>query len=698
MALDRLEQLFQAALLHPPPEREAFIRAACPDDPTLCAELLSLLQADLEAEQDPDLLQQPLPELQEAFEPADEQDDPRQVGPYVLIRRLGRGGMGTVHLARRERPFKQYVALKLIHASLDAEPALLRFDMERQILASLNHPNIARLLDGGVTDDGLPYFAMEYVEGLPLTQYCDQHRLAIEDRLRLFQRVCHAVHYAHQNLVLHRDLKPSNILVTQQQVVKLLDYGIAKLLNPALSPVEMPVTMTGMQVLTPEYASPEQVRGEVLTTASDVYSLGVILYELLTGHRPYRLAKHSPLEMLQLVCEQPVVRPSTMASQIETLEQPDGSRLKITPETVSQARAAGTGERLRRRLRGDLDNIVLMALRKEATRRYGSAEQLGQDIEHFLTGEPVEAHRDTRWYRIRKFVRRNAIETVAALSVVVSLMLGMGGAFWQASEARLERDRASDALLQAEQALTQSGAVTTFLMGLFEASDPRQALGEAITARVLLERGIERAEQLSDQPIVQSALLRVVGRVYFSLGQYAKARPVLERALAIRRDLHGGAHADVTESLNDLGELLHRSGSYLEARKYYKEALELQRALLDPNDPAIARTLTNLGTLLFDAAEYQVGEPYLREALELRTQNLGPEDPRTLLTLDRLGELLYQRGDFSAADSILQQGTGEPPSGRDRGTAPALRRRPGRIRRPWRRGRTRGRRPGRPAR
>jgi serine/threonine protein kinase len=415
--LDRLERLFKAARLHAPEERAAFLEAACADDPALRAELHALLQSDHQADASA-FLQDPAPNwaadhLFEASGDADEEMRGRTGGPYVVQQRLGRGGMGDVYLAIREQPFKQYVALKIIRRGMNTRDVAARFAVERQILAALNHPNIARLFGGGMTEDGLPYLAMEYVDGRPITAYCDEERCSLPERLRLFQTVCHAVQYAHQNLVIHRDLKPTNILVTKGGTVKLLDFGIAKLLNPHLNPVDVPVTRTAWRLMTPEYASPEQVRGEALTTAAAVYALGVILYELLTGHRPYEVAGCSPQEILEIVCEQEPGRPSTKVLKATVCSSPNRTSRTVTPGAISTARSVPV-ERLRRQLRGDLDNIALMALRKEPGRRYGSAEQLGDDLERYLNGLPVVARPSTLRYRLRKFVVRHRVSVGAS--------------------------------------------------------------------------------------------------------------------------------------------------------------------------------------------------------------------------------------------------------------------------------------------
>src|SRR5690606_25896158 len=547
--LDRLERLFRAARMHPPDERAAFLDAACADDPALRAEVEALLAADADAEADGFLARPATGLLGDAARAAGdggpgEAPDPlldRLVGPYRVLRPLGEGGMGAVYLAVREEPFLRYVALKVVRAGLHAPEVVRRFEQERQILASLDHPNIARLLDGGVTDDGLPYFAMEYGAGRPLPTYCDEHRLSCDERLRLFRAVCEAVHYAHQNLVLHRDLKPSNILVATdgadgKPTVKLLDFGIAKVLNPHLSPSAMPVTRTALRVMTPEYASPEQVRGEPLSTASDVYSLGVVLYELLTGHRPYRITTGSTEEIVRVVCEQEPERPSTKVVRDETIARGNGEET-ITAKAVGAARGAHP-ERLRRRLRGDLDTVVLMALRKEPQRRYASAEQLGRDLDRYRQGLPVLAHRDSRAYRLGKLVRRHKTATALVLVVLASVVGFALFSSWQARRVAEERDRAQTAQAKAEQ-------VAAFLVSLFGQADPTETLGDTLTVREVLDAGARRVEaELAGQPEVQAAVLSVIAQAYRSLGRSSDAVPLLERALALRRKALGNDHPD----------------------------------------------------------------------------------------------------------------------------------------------------------
>lgn len=629
---DRLDRLFRAAQLLPPEERSDFLRAACADDPALLTDLESLLAADERADE-ASFLGEPAGNLLA--------DDPyvgREVGPYSIRRLLGSGGMGDVYLALQERPFKRYVAVKLIRPGLDSKEVLRRFEAERQILASLSHPNIARLLDGGVTPDGLPYFAMEYVEGMPLTVYCDTHGLGIEARLRLFETVCRTVHYAHQNLVLHRDLKPSNILVTEDGTIKLLDFGVARLLNPSLSSVAMPETRSDMRMLTPEYASPEQIRGLSLTTASDVYSLGVVLFELLTGCMPYPFDGQSFDEIAKVVCHRDAVRPSSSFTARHAPEAPEVQKIS--------ADRAVTPEKLSRLLRGDLDNIVLKALRKEPGRRFASAEQVAEDIERFLAGRPVGARPSTVTYRVRKFVSRHRVPVAAAAFIVLSLIAGLGTALRMAEVARQERRAAT-------RAETQARAVSELLIGLFESSDPWQRPEDARWADALMARGIDQANALEDDPLVQSRFLDAIGRVYEHLGRYADAQPALERALAIRRRELGEEHPAVAEAMNHLGWVHYRRGRYAEAERLYRQALAIQRSRLGEDDPAIGETYTNLGYLPHPVLDSSIA--YFRRALDVRMRTLGPEHPEVTSSMALVGVMLSRKGLDEEAEEYLRR-------------------------------------------
>jgi serine/threonine protein kinase len=415
----QIRNVFETTLAQPAETRPAFLDQACENDPDLRHEVERLLAAQAQVEgfiEQPALLAQP---------PGEEQSPPapiegRRLGAYALVRELGQGGMGTVYLAQRaDEAFHKQVAIKVVRPGLGSREILHRFEQEREILAGLDHPHIARLLDGGSTEDGLPYFVMEYIEGTPIDQYCDQHKLSISERLHLFEQVCAAVEYAHQHLVVHRDLKPGNILVTQEGTVKLLDFGIAKLLRAPGSETTLLETRTGLHVMTPEYASPEQVKGEPITTATDVYALGVVLYELLTGHRPYRLKSRLLHEIARVICEEEPTRPSTVITQSEELDRAGTAAPPVTPQSVSQVRQT-TPVGLKWSLLGDLDSVVMKSLQKEPARRYASAETLREDLQRYRQGLPVLARTGLWGAWTSKLVRHTPVGLAIALFLVAA--------------------------------------------------------------------------------------------------------------------------------------------------------------------------------------------------------------------------------------------------------------------------------------
>jgi serine/threonine protein kinase/TolB-like protein/Flp pilus assembly protein TadD len=417
----KIKDLFGEALELDAEKRKAFLDQACDGDQSLRREVDSLLTASDPATHS----------VLEGTTPERDLMIGRRLGAYEILKLIGSGGMAAVYLAvRADDQYRKRVAIKLIHPGLEKEAVCRRFRSERQTLAALDHPNIVKLLDGGTTEEGLPYLVMDYVEGQSIDDYCDRYKLSIEERLRLFRTVCGAVQHAHQSQVVHRDLKPSNILVTAEGIPKLLDFGIAKLLSPEFSAESAVLTQTGMLHMTPSYASPEQVRGEPITYVSDIYSLGVLLYELLTGHRPYRFKSYTPAEVERVICETEAERPSTAVTRVESDRGPEGSSAHlITPESVSRTRG-GQPEKLRRRLRGDLDNIVLKALHKAPLRRYSSVQEFSGDISRHLEHLPVTARRSTLAYRAGKLVRRRKTE-VGASVLVLALAVGLAYSLWR---------------------------------------------------------------------------------------------------------------------------------------------------------------------------------------------------------------------------------------------------------------------------
>ena len=634
-----IDDLFDGALDQPPSERATWLSAHCAD-PELRTEVEALLKAHDRTE---GFLDRNVLGVADALMSAPRID--RQIGPYRVRRELGRGGMGVVYLAERtDGQYRRQVAVKLLRNSPDAEELHRRFLAERQILASLNHPNIAQLLDGGVTDGQLPYLVMEYVDGVPITTYCDRQRLGIEERLQLFRDVCAAVHHAHQNLVIHRDIKPSNILVTEDRRVKLLDFGIAKLLNPTFGPDDQPLTRTEWRVMTPEYASPEQVRGDSLTTASDVYTLGVVLYELLCGRRPHVLTGSSPHELAQRIIQREPPLPSAAVTRTESTGSDETDRDE-SPETVAAERGLSV-ERLRRRLQGDLDAIVMMALRKESARRYGSADLLWEDVQRHLDGLPVLAHHATRWYRARKFLGRHRMQATAAAFAALSLLTGATIAVRQAAAASRERDRA-------EQALGQSQQVADFLVGLFGTRPSTGVARDEVTAKDLLATGTARIEQLATRPVLQAQMLDALGRVNHELGRFDDAERMLRRAVDVRRRELGDNHPDLATSLNNLGVVIRQTSSKrAEAVRLHREALDIQTRTLGPTDPEVAKTLANLGVVTTDDV---AAESLYRAARDIQRAALGPDAPALVYTNLLIVERLRKRGADDEAETLLRE-------------------------------------------
>ena len=529
--------------------------------------------------------------------------------------------MGEVYLARRDDDqYEQKVALKLVKPGHRSAQMLTRFRMERQVLARLTHPNITQLLDGGIDHEGRPYLVMQYVEGIPITDFCDKYALSIDDRLDLFRTVCRAVQHAHRSLVVHRDLKPSNILVTEDGVVKLLDFGIAKLLDPAWD-LSVAVTQSQVRLMTPEYAAPEQVKGDAITTATDVYALGVLLYEILSGRRPYRLGNRMQVEIERVICEEVPARPSTAVTEIvpEDAAQPTNN-----PESVSRARRTGVS-RLKKMLQGDLDNIVMMALRKEPERRYVSAEQLSQDIERYLDGHPIAAQKDTAGYRLKKFVQRNRV-TVLAGATIFLLLIGFSISMVIQSRAlATQRDRAQ---IEAEKA-TQ---VAQFLVDLFDNADPNENQGEPVSIEEILKKGAENIENdLVDQPEVQSTILEHLGRVHNRLGLLDASTELYLRSLELNRKLYGDNSPEVAYVQTSLAENYIERGRLDEADSLLTLSLATQRARLDPRHKDIAATLNGLGGIAYRRGEFEAAEKYLDESVTIWTANQGDTDKQIIV-------------------------------------------------------------------
>ncbi|MEA2604988.1 MAG: eukaryotic-like serine/threonine-protein kinase [Acidobacteriota bacterium] len=618
-----VDRIFAGALERPVAERAAFLDA-CGGDPELRQEVERLLAAD---ERIGTFLETPAGEALGA--PVPWSDEGGRVGPYRLLRRIGSGGMGTVYLARRDEHYKRLVAVKVLRSDLESSEARHRFRAERQILARLEHPNIARLYDGGSAEDGRPYLVMELVEGLPVDRYCDRHRLTVDQRLDLFRRICAAVQYAHQHLLVHRDLKPGNILVTPEGEPKLLDFGIAQQLGPEDAGK---ATLSGLRAMTPLYASPEQVRGEAVTTASDVYSLGVLLHELLAGRSPYRVAGRGGPDLEAAVLEEEPEPPSRI------LFRP----AEPSPESIAEVRCTRPAA-LARRLRGDLDQIVLRALRKDTESRYTSVALLSQDLENHLALRPVAARPKTVLYRTGKLVRRHRTAVVGA---VLAALLGSGlltSFVVQGRRVARERDKARYTL--------------AFLTTTFKQADPYHSRGERLTAREMLDEGADRAiRELASQPDVQAALMDSIGEVALGLGRYDQAEPLLERALALRRKVFGPQSLEVAESLEHLGLLKQERSESTAAEALLRQSLALRRRLLGDGDLAVAKTLNELGSLLVDKMRIAEAEGLHQEALAIAHQVEGPVGPTVADSVLYLAKARKELGDLDAAERLFRQG------------------------------------------
>jgi serine/threonine protein kinase/tetratricopeptide (TPR) repeat protein len=651
----KVEELLNTALELEPAARQQFLDEVT--EPLLRGQVESLLVCE---DQTDGFLMAPALAFSADFFADDgaEQRAGQTVGRYRIIREIGRGGMGAVFLAERsDGEFQQRLALKIVRRSFADSDLARRFRQERQILASLNHPNIARLLDGGVSDDGEPFLAMEYVEGLRIDDYCDANSLSTDERLSLFLAVCQGVSYAHQNLIIHRDIKPSNILVTEEGVPKLLDFGIAKLISPEAGAAAAE-TITGLRAMTPDYASPEQVRGVSVTTATDVYSLGVLLYELLTGHRPHRLKNRRADEIARVICEEEPERPSTSVSRVEEVTGADGTIAKLSPETISERRGR-TPEQLRRTLRGDLDNIVLMAMRKEPQRRYISVAQLAEDVRRYLEGLPVLAHKDTFSYRTAKFVRRHKAGAVAGVLVAFALVAGIVATVWQARRATGQARIASEQRDRARIEAAKAGRINGFMQSIFASADPNWyssgfgQRGEVKVVDVLDQAGRRIDAELKDEPDIRAELHHTIGTTYQSLGQYEQAKTHFRAALDTYRGLYGERHPKVAEALFFLGASMVGVGDTAGGLALLRQSLEVFRAV-DPNNVNVPYLLHDFAGTLNSTGDTVAAEQAAREGLDLARQRYGDEHVATLSFLSDLGVIYESRGDLGQAETFYQ--------------------------------------------
>jgi serine/threonine-protein kinase len=637
----QVEEVLDAALdVREPIERALLLERACTNDADLRAEVESLLAHQAQSEK---FIETPAFALAAELLADDENDEleNRHIGAYKIIREVGRGGMGAVYLAERaDGEFQQQVALKVVRRSFADTELARRFRRERQILASLNHPNIARLLDGGVSSDGEPYLVMEYVEGARIDDYCVAQNLSLRSRLGLFLAVCRGVAYAHQHLVVHRDLKPSNILVTEDGVPKLLDFGIAKLLDPEQAGGG-DETRTGMRAFTPDYASPEQISGAPITTASDVYSLGILLDDLLRTSRAGRGARRSPGDW----------RTRSAGGTIATNLPTDGEDRNGGPKSSTQSF-----------VNPELKNIVAMARREDPARRYASAAQFAEDVQRYLEGLPVRAQKDSFRYRAGKFVQRNKIPVFAALLIVLSLVAGLAAALWQADAARRERDVANAERLKATR-------INEFLQQMLSFSNQSVysvapvAQTKNVTVNQMLDEIEPRIEaELADQPEVRAQILRTIASAYASQGIYDKAEKNYRSALETQTRIFGTDHAETAATMTQFGVLAFRQGKIAEADQLLENAVAFyrrQQARQAPEFSAanLVTAMNFLGAVKMTSIDLQSSAAILEEALQIaeNADLQGNERFALAAVQGDVGLYLARVGEHERADRLLRE-------------------------------------------
>jgi serine/threonine protein kinase len=631
-------------------ERKAWLAALEAANPTMAAEVRALLDEHLLLEKEGFLEKAP----------AAPQSAPglagQTVGPYTLISQIGQGGMGSVWLAERsDGRFERRVAVKFLNVALAGRGGEQRFKREGSILGRLAHEHIAELVDAGVSPAGQPYLVLEYVEGDHIDRYCDARMLDVEARLRLFLDVLVAVAHAHANLIVHRDIKPSNVLVSKDGRVKLLDFGIAKLLEGEGQDGSATVlTVEAGRAMTPEYATPEQVTGGPVTTATDVYALGVLLYVLLTGQHPAGSGAHSPADLVKAIVDTEPTRPSGIVSP---------TRANAEETTANAARRTTTPDKLSRLLRGDLDTIVAKALKKNPEERYASVTALADDLGRYLRHEPISARPDALGYRAAKFVRRNRGAVALVALVLIAVMAGVAGTLLQARTARRQRDLA----LRERDRATR---VTEFMTRMFKVSDPSDARGNSVTAREILDKASNEIDTgLARDPETQAQMMSFMGNVYFSLGLYPRAESLLTHAVEIQRRVLGTKNRDTLVSMNDLGATLSAERRDAEAEKLQREALAIERVVLGPESPDTLSTMNRLANSVSAQNRWAEADPLYRETLMIRQRVLGPEAPDTLGSMDNLAWSLMAQHRFADAENLQRnaldienrvQGTDDP--------------------------------------
>jgi eukaryotic-like serine/threonine-protein kinase len=642
-----IEELYKAAMAQPAEKRADILRRACPGDPELRAEVESLLEAAGSASSF--LEGSPVSSAAESDTASGATDGgpatthamfPDEIagtviGRYHLLQKIGEGGMGEVWLAEQKAPVRRRVALKLVKAGMNSREVIARFESERQALALMDHPAIAKVFDAGSTPEGAPYFVMEYVAGVPITNYCDNHRLSTRERLDLFMRVCEGVQHAHQKAVIHRDLKPSNILVIDvddRAAPKIIDFGVAKALTQKLTADTM-FTRVGALLGTPQYMSPEQAdsSGEDIDTRTDVYSLGIILYELLAGAPPLDMSRIAFGEFLRKLREEEPAKPST---KIRTQDAATSTALAHNRQTEPLA--------LAREIRGDLDSITLKALEKDRSRRYGSPSELAADIRRYLRHEPVEARPASAGYRAGKYIRRHRIGVVFAAGVALLLSGFAVAQTLQLQRIKRERDRAD--------------RIASFMTGMFKVSNPSEARGNQVTAREILDKASGNITAgLVNDPLFEAQMMQVMGDVYVNLGLFSRAESLLRQAAQIRTRLLGPDDPVTLQSMHALAVNLYEQGRYADTEKLLGQTIEIERRVLGPEHPTTLSSMNTLANAFTADGRYAKAEALHRQVLDIRRRTLGADNPSTMVSLSNLAVCVREQKRYAEAEALDRQ-------------------------------------------
>lgn len=576
--------------------REDYLKKITKKDASLAIKLREMLKADHD---DSTFMSKPaMTKLKEVEEP--DFFLGKEIDRYKLMFLIGIGGMGNVYLAERtDLEAHQQVVVKIMNTGYLSSIHRKRFERERKILSRLNHPHITRIYDGGITDQGLPYIVMEFIEGKPLMEYIADNDLSIDERLELFIDICSAVSYAHQNFIMHRDLKPANILVTHHGIVKVIDFGIAKILQDDDEDMEQ-LTSTGILPMTPAYASPEQLANKPLTIASDVYSLGVVFYELLTENKPFSISKNTNL--------------STIEKMI-TVNDPLKPSISVSPEISRFSNLANW----KKKIQGDLDNIILKAIKKEPAQRYLSVEHLIDDINRYKNNYPVLARPDSVGYRVKKYVRRHRVSVASGIALFLVLILGVAATLWQAQIAKTERDLAQYEASKARQ-------ITNFLIDLFENNDPDRLLGDTLTADRMLKMGSENIDKLIDQPELYGEMLKVIGQLYHKQRIFDQSKLHLENSLKVFQEHFGDDYFVAAQVKVELAETLRYLDDKETALKFVQEAETIIEKHFGKNSLEYIKALSITGQIYTDLAQYDTALEYLNQALEVYNKIENPTD------------------------------------------------------------------------